>query len=146
MDKPKIRVLALAVFRRGDELLVMEGYDPIKRQTFYRPLGGGVEFGERVIDALHRELREELDAEITNVRLLQVMENLFVFDGKPGHEIVWMHDATLVDPTFYARDEIVITENGALGRALWKPLSEFATGRAILYPDGLLETLSPHNE
>jgi ADP-ribose pyrophosphatase YjhB (NUDIX family) len=132
------------VFWRGDEILVMEGYDPLKRETFYRPLGGGVEFGERVIDALRREMREELGAEIKDVRLLQVMENLFVFDGARGHEIVWMYDATLVDPAFYARDEIVINENGTRGRARWKPLSEFAAGRAILYPDGLLELLRVH--
>ena len=141
MDKQRIRVLALAVFRRGDEILVMEGYDPLKREPFYRPLGGGVEFGERVIDALHREMREELGAEIKDVRLLQVMENLFVFNGAPGHEIVWMHDAALVDPAFYARDEIVITEDGAGGRAVWKSLREFEQGRAILYPTGLLELL-----
>ena len=137
----KIRVLALAVFWRGDEILVMEGYDPLKRETFYRPLGGGVEFGERVIDALHREMREEIGAEIQDARLLQVLENLFMFNGARGHEIVWMHDAALVDPVFYARDEIVINENGTCGRARWKPLSEFAAGRAILYPDGLLELL-----
>lgn len=137
----RIRVLALAVFWRGDEILVMEGYDPLKRETFYRPLGGGVEFGEHIIDALHREMREEIGAAIKDVRLLQVMENLFVFDGAHGHEIVWMHAAALVDPAFYARDEIVINENGACGRALWKPLSEFAAGRTILYPNGLLELL-----
>lgn len=142
----KIRVLALAVFRRDDEILVMEGYDPLKRETFYRPLGGGVEFGERVMDALRREMREELGAEIVGVRLLQVMENLFVFNGAPGHEIVWMHDAAFVDPTFYARDEIVIDENGTRGRAVWKSLREFEQGRAILYPDGLLELLKEKTE
>ena len=142
MDKQKIRVLALAVFRRGDEILVMEGYDPLKRETFYRPLGGGVEFGERVLDALRRELHEEIGAAIKDVRLLQVMENLFVFNGAPGHEIVWMHDAALVDPAFYARAEIAINENGTRGRAVWKSLREFEAGRAILYPDGLLDSLA----
>jgi ADP-ribose pyrophosphatase YjhB (NUDIX family) len=146
MDKQKIRVLALAVFWRGDEILVMEGYDPLKQETFYRPLGGGVEFGERVLDALYRELREEIGAEIKDVRLLQVMENLFVFDGEPGHEIVWMHNAALADPAFYARDEITIHENGTVGRALWKSLREFGASRAILYPDGLLELLLAHSE
>ena len=140
----RIRVLALTVFWRSDEILVMEGYDPLKHQTFYRPLGGGVEFGERVIDALHREMREELGAEIKDVRFLQVMENLFVFNGARGHEIVWMHDAALVDPAFYTRDEIIINEDGTRGRALWKPLSEFGVSRAILYPDGLLELLQVH--
>ena len=41
-----IRPIALAVPRRGDDLLVFEGHDPTKGQTFYRPLGGGIDFGE----------------------------------------------------------------------------------------------------
>jgi ADP-ribose pyrophosphatase YjhB (NUDIX family) len=142
VDKQRIRVLALAVFRRGDEILVMEGYDPLKRETFYRPLGGAVEFGERVMEALRREMREEIGAEIKDVRLLDVMENLFVYDGAPGHEIVWMHEAAFVDLSFYARDELAIEEDGARGRAVWKPLCDFGAGRAPLYPDGLLELLN----
>ncbi|MBM3127075.1 MAG: NUDIX domain-containing protein [Chloroflexi bacterium] len=137
----KIRVIALAVFRRDDEILVNEWYDSVKRETFYRPPGGGVEFGERVIDTLRREMREELGAEIRDVRLLQVTENLFVRNGKLGHEIVWIHDAAFVDPAFYARDEFLIDENGTRGRAVWKSLREFERGVASLYPDGLVELL-----
>jgi len=69
------------------------------------------------------------------------MENLFVYDGAPGHEIVWMHEAVLVDLSFYARDELAIEEDGARGRAVWKSLRDFGSGRAPLYPDGLLELL-----
>ena len=55
-----IRVLALAVLLWRDHLLCAEGYDTVKQQTFFRPLGGGVEFGERAELAAVRELREEL--------------------------------------------------------------------------------------
>jgi|GEM_PF-6087287 NUDIX domain len=61
MNSGRIRALALALIWRGDELLLMEGDDPAKRQTFYRPLGGGVEFGERARDAVIREFAEELE-------------------------------------------------------------------------------------
>ncbi len=46
---PHIRALAIGVIRRGDELLVYEGHDASKNKTFYRPLGGGIDFGEPAV-------------------------------------------------------------------------------------------------
>lgn len=42
----RIRPLAICVFRHQDRILVAEGYDPVKDEHFYRPLGGGNEFGD----------------------------------------------------------------------------------------------------
>ncbi len=47
MKKNKIRPIALCVFLNNNRILVNEGYDPVKQQTFYRSLGGGIEFGEK---------------------------------------------------------------------------------------------------
>jgi ADP-ribose pyrophosphatase YjhB (NUDIX family) len=73
-----------------------------KQETFYRPLGGGIEFGETAEEALRRELREELDVELGTARLIGVLENLFRFRGVPGHEIVFVFDAVVADPGFYS--------------------------------------------
>ena len=54
LKKNRIRVLSLGIFRRGDSIFVAEGFDQVKGETFYRPLGGGVEFGEQAADALVR--------------------------------------------------------------------------------------------
>ena len=48
----KIRPLALCIFLHQNKILVAEGYDPKKNQIFYRPLGGGIEFGERSNDQM----------------------------------------------------------------------------------------------
>ncbi|MDX3188851.1 hypothetical protein PV458_10640 [Streptomyces sp. MN03-5084-2B] len=56
---PSIRPIVLAVLRRGDALLVFEAHDDVKGETFCRPLGGGIEFGERSIDALKREFLDD---------------------------------------------------------------------------------------
>ena len=42
----KIRPLAIALIFHEDRLLVMECFDNVKQEIFYRPLGGGIEFSE----------------------------------------------------------------------------------------------------
>ena len=80
MTQPKrIRPLALGIFRHDGRLLVFEGHDPVKDETFYRPLGGGIEFGETGAQAMAREMREEIGAEVTNVRYLGLCENIFTY-------------------------------------------------------------------
>ncbi len=138
---PRIRPLALAVIRRGDDLLVFEGRDEVKGETYYRPLGGGIEFGETAAAAVHRELLEELAAELTGVEQIAVLENLFTFDGSAGHEIVFLFSADLTDKGLYERDEVgVVLDEGTPVR--WLPLRDVLSGKAILYPDGLAALLS----
>jgi NADH pyrophosphatase NudC (nudix superfamily) len=64
----QIRPIAIGIFRRDDRILVFESRERDSRgRIFYRPLGGSIEFGEYGDQALTRELREELGAEIENV-------------------------------------------------------------------------------
>jgi len=123
---------------------VAEGYDPLKKQTFYRPLGGGIEFGERSEETIHRELMEEIGAEVSDLKYLGTLENIFVFDGIPGHEIVQVYDGVLQDSGLYEQAVIVGREADIAEsfKATWKGLDEFGAGRSILYPDGLLELLN----
>jgi 8-oxo-dGTP pyrophosphatase MutT (NUDIX family) len=142
MKKNKIRALAICVFRNGDKILVFEGYDPKKDQTFYRPLGGGIKFGERSDETVYREIKEELGEEVTDLCYLGTLENIFVFDGNPGHEIVQVYDGRLVNSKMYEQAEMSGAEaDGDQFKALWKRLDEFNL-QTPLYPDGLLEMLS----
>jgi ADP-ribose pyrophosphatase YjhB (NUDIX family) len=140
MRPDQIRVLALGIIWRGDELLVAEGYDPSKRQTFYRPLGGGVEFGERARDALIREFAEELGAELVNIRYLETLENIFTYDDQPGHEIILLFQADFTDKTFYACDDLIAVDADLRVPTAWKRLDE-CTDETPLYPDGLRDVL-----
>lgn len=143
MKKNRIRPLAICVFLNNDRILVAEGYDPIKQQTFYRPLGGGIEFGETSADTVRRELKEELNVEVGELRYLGTLENIFVFNGTPGHEIVMVYDGALVDSGLYEQAVIVgiEAEINESFNAIWKSLDEFGEGKSILYPTGLLELL-----
>lgn len=142
----QIRPLAICVFRRGDRILVAIGYDPLKQEQFYRPLGGGIEFGETGAETVRRELREEIQAEVAEVRYLGALENIFTFNGQPGHEIVLVYDGRLADENLYAQTEIRGQDNETLKFvAVWKSLGEFGPG-APLYPDGLVEMLRENED
>ena len=142
MKPGKIRPLALCAIRRGDALLVFAGHDRVKGTVFYRLLGGGIEFGERGIDAAAREMREELDAEVTALRYLGTLENIFQYEGAIGHEIVLIYECAFADTARYDQDTMTAHEpDGTALPVLWLPLADVRSGRALLYPDGLLELL-----
>ena len=141
----RIRPIAICVFLRNNKILVAEGYDPVKSETFYRPLGGGIEFGENSKETICREIMEEINIVVNHesLKYLGALENIFIFNGIPGHEIVLVYDGSLNEPGLYEQSEIRGKEaNGEDIRAIWKSLDEFRDRRSILYPTGLVEMLA----
>lgn len=143
MRKESYRAIAICVFHHDGRILAAEGYDDVKRQKFYRPLGGAVEFGEFSRATVERELEEELGAAVTDLQLLGVLENIFIFNGKAGHEIVFVYDGCFVDRTLYDLPELIGHEHadGSEIRAVWLALSEQTESSPPIYPTGLLELL-----
>ena len=146
MKPGKVRPIALCVFRNDGRILVQEGFDRVKEQAFYRPLGGTIEFGELSQDTVVRELREELGVEVTQVRYLGTLENIFVLKGQMGHEIVMIYDGMLADPSLYHLTEITGYEDDIHPlKARWITLSDYdpqvVSTKPPLYPTGLYELL-----
>ena len=145
MKKNRIRPLAICVFLRDGRILAAKGYDDVKKQTFYRPLGGAIEFGESSAKTIARELKEEIDAKVKDLRYLGTLENIFTFNGDHGHEIVLVYDGAFVDKNLYKRDAIEGHEDNkdaSRFTAYWIRLDDFRGKHAPpLYPTGLLELL-----
>jgi ADP-ribose pyrophosphatase YjhB (NUDIX family) len=142
MTHKPIRVIALAIVQHEGSLLVFRADDYVKRSYFYRPLGGGVEYGERGSEAVVRELREELGAELCDVRYLGTLENIFTLNGYLGHEIVLLYRADLADRTLYEREELDVVEaDGTHLTGLWVSLAECESGALRLVPEALLDFL-----
>ncbi|MGM3304950.1 NUDIX hydrolase [Anabaena sp. WFMT] len=132
----QIRVIVLALIRDGERIFVSEGYDPTKQSTFYRALGGGVEFGEPSSVALEREFQEEIQADLTNICYLSCIENLFSFDGKQGHEIIQLYQCDFADPKFYKIESLTFSESPERKhRALWIDIARFKSGELRLVPE-----------
>lgn len=136
-----IRPVAICLIRCQDRILVGECTDSVKGEVFYRPLGGGVHFGEPAREAVIREIREEIGAALTEVHQIGVIENIFMFEGKKGHEIVLIFEARFANKELYDRTEWDTTAEPGWSRFVWKQVSDFQTGMAKLYPEGLLEFL-----
>ena len=134
MIENKIRPLALAIIRNGNRILVIPGYDPKKDEHFYRLIGGGIEFGETALEALHREFKEELDLELADPELLGVVENIFTFNDKKGHEVVFVYEAKFSDQSAYLNEEMIIIDHPQ-DSAIWLDLAQADLSK--IYPVGL---------
>ncbi len=59
--------------------------------------GGRIRIGEKSIDAIKREIMEEMDILLVDDKIIykKTMENFFTFDGKKCHEIFFIYEYTV---------------------------------------------------
>ncbi len=137
-----IKTKALCLFRHQDKVLLSYGYDPAKDETYLRPIGGGIEFGETSTQAIAREVLEEIQQQIYKPKLLVVLENLFTFDGQQGHEIVFVYEAEFVAPAVYDSIEISGFEtDGSTYIAQWLSRQQIEQKQYPIYPKGIEQWL-----
>lgn len=142
MKKGVIRPLAICIFKNEESILVAEGYDSVKRDYYYRPIGGGIEYGEPGSIAIKREVYEEIEADIINLNYIGTVENIFTYNGDLGHEIVMVYEAEFADRTIYQKQSITGKEDdGTEFRLVWLPISEFSNGKLRLVPEALIDLI-----
>lgn len=133
MNKFKeIRPIVLGLAMKDNKLLVSEGFDNVKKQTFYRCLGGGIEFLEKSTDALKREFKEEINIDIVIKDFLGISENIFTYEGKNAHELVFYYNINILDKDY--KEEYVVTDDNGQSKAVWIDINEFKSRNKILYP------------
>ena len=138
------RAVALGVVIRDGCVLAEEqsGTHSKGTGTYYRPIGGTIEFGERSADTVVREFREEIGAETAIHRYLTCLENIFSIDGQAGHELVQVYEVRLLDERLYAKESFSVVEGDRVTIAKWIRIEEFCSGTLVLYPDRLPEILA----
>ena len=130
-----IRILAGAIIRNNDKILVCPVKDKIKNEKFYRIIGGGVEFGEKIEEALRREIKEEINSNLENIKYLGFLENIFEFEGRQGHEIFFIYQADLSDKSLYGITEMKILDGNRGDSAVWVDITLLKNSK--FYPDGI---------
>ncbi|WP_232423915.1 NUDIX hydrolase [Haladaptatus paucihalophilus] len=141
MSSDRVRPMALGLPHRNDEIFVARLYDTDNDERFYRPIGGGIEFGEYSPAAIVREFDEELDISVKVGDYLGSIENVFSFAGTAGHEVIFIYEIEPTDDLWSVaqlegHDDGDVTFTGE-----WKSLSEFDHEDDPLYPDGLLRLI-----
>ena len=124
----------MCLFSRDGMTLGSRGYDTVKGEEFFRIIGGGVHFTETSEVAVRREVREELCTEINDLQLLEVVENIFNYNGRDGHEIIFMYKGLLVDESLYQKEKIDITDGSKNFYAQWISIVDVLSGAKRLYP------------
>lgn len=140
MNKFKeIRPIVLGLAIKDNKLLVSEGFDNVKKQTFYRCLGGGIEFLEKSTYALKREFKEEINIDIVIKDFLGISENIFTYEGKNAHELVLYYEIDLADKDY--KDEYIVNDDNGQSKATWININDFKNGNKILYPEEVFKYL-----
>jgi len=136
IERPKgeIKLKAMCFFERAGKILVSKGFDTVKKEHFYRHLGGHVDFFETAEAGIRREIQEELGSEINNLKLVQTKENLFTYQGKREHEIVFLYSGDLAKQELYETNPIKIIEPDHEFEANWVPIKDILSGKIPLYP------------
>ena len=136
-----IRVIAAAVIRDGDRILVWHDHDPATGEVVAVPLAGGIEFGETGEQAITRELKEEIGSGSKSVRYLGLLEDIFEWAGRKRHELFLIYDVELTDRALYEADEVEVTESdGSTYLAYWRSLTDFVASTRLV-PGGLIDLI-----
>ena len=140
MDKFKeIRPVVLGLAIKNNKLLVSEGFDKVKNETFYRCLGGGIEFLEKIEEALKREFLEEINISITVKDFLGISENIFTYQGKKAHELILFYSIEISNENY--QEEYIVTDDHGKTVAKWIDIDEFKNKNKILYPEEVFKYL-----
>jgi 8-oxo-dGTP pyrophosphatase MutT (NUDIX family) len=131
-----IRPVAIGVLRDGDRMLVAEVPNDDGSVKGWRPLGGGVEFGETAEAALRREFQEELGVEIEVAGPPTIFENLYDHAGHVGHEIIFAFPIRVAHPFVRAERRFRIQENDGTIWVEWIETGRFEAGE-VLFPTAL---------
>ncbi|MCG7344528.1 NUDIX domain-containing protein [Sporosarcina sp. ACRSL] len=137
------RAKVCGILQSGSKLLVEEftGEHSKGNGTYYRLIGGSIEFGEKSNEALIREFNEEIRASVEIEKYVGCIENIFHIKGQTGHEIIQVYKVAFVNKENYFREWFEIQEGGQLSFAKWVDRKDFITGEKVLYPDGLVKSL-----
>jgi len=136
-EEKRFTYRAVAVFISHDHVLLHQA----PGDGFWALPGGRVEHGESAEYAVQREMVEELDVELIDLKPTWVVDNFFEFDGKQCHELgIYFLVTASPDSYIYQQSEFPGLELDKKLNFKWFPLKSHDD--FPLYPSFLKTALS----
>lgn len=136
-----MRAVAFCLLEHKGRLLLQEFWHEHDHYYFYRPPGGGIEQGERAVEAMRRELMEELHIDVPEPEFITVLENIFEYGGETRHEIVFLYRAHAPEGPLTEAAEVEIHDNGFTFKAVWVQKEHLRSDNPVLYPVAVRQIL-----
>jgi len=138
LTKPRPRSAGRAILR-DDEGRVLLIRFVLPNMTFWATPGGGVEAGETLLEAAHRELQEELGIRVSLAGPVHTATGIFEFEGElienTDH---FFHGRWSGTPTLSG---VTANESAALQEARWWTIAELEATREDFFPRSLVDVL-----
>lgn len=138
----RYRASSLCIVKRRESIL-LEQFPEEDGVITFRPVGGTIEYGEDSKSAVVREVKEEINIDIIEPKLLGIIENIYPCYGQIGHEYDFIYQASFNCSDDYEKDVFEGIEGDKRFLAVWMSLSDFKENPQYkLVPDGLYEMLT----
>lgn len=123
INEIKFNYRVAAIFEYKDKLLIQKS----EKDSFFSLIGGKVEIGESTIDALKREIKEELNYEIKEKKssLIRVYENFFKYNNNKYHELLYIYIIKLDSDDILVNKEEISCIDKDYVKFIWIDKKEF---------------------
>ena len=102
----KLNFRVSAIFRNGNKILVHHGLT----DNHYTLPGGRVKEGETTEDAIKREMKEEIGQEVSVIKPVSFIENMFTDNNIKFHELLVTYELQFKNKNVYDMQEIPVIE------------------------------------
>ena len=91
MKNLRYRACSLCIIKRRESIL-LEQFPEEDGIITFRPVGGTIEYGEDSKSAVIREVKEEINIDIIEPKLIGIIEHIFPWYGEIGHEYDFIYE------------------------------------------------------
>jgi hypothetical protein len=77
---------------------------------------------------------------LCNEKLLTVIENVFTYNGKLGHEIIFLYSGDLAEKEAYESHSLPILDKEH-SFAEWISIADIIAGKVVVFPEGITKYL-----